>query len=97
MQPVGMFHLRQTRNNVAKHCNTLTSAGNINRASCLHQQEGGMPNEHWKLRGDLGRIVGLGVAALIAGWLYDPGICDDHRDVINADPIACLLDTDGCD
>ncbi len=56
-----------------------------------------MPNEHWKLRGDLGRIVGLGVAALIAGWLYDPGICDDHRDVINPDPIACLLDTDGCD
>jgi hypothetical protein len=96
MQPVGLLHLRQIRNIVAMHCNTLTSAGNTHRPFCSHQQEGGMPNEDWKLGGDVGRIVGLGVAALIAGWLYDPGMCDDHRDGINPDPIACLLDTDDC-
>lgn len=56
-----------------------------------------MPSEEWKFGGDLGRIVILGLAALIAGWLYSPDLCDDRRDTTGGDPIACLLDTDGCD
>jgi len=56
-----------------------------------------MSNEDWKLGGDLGRIVGLGLAAVVAGWLFAPGMCDRP---INIDPLACLLDADsgdGCD
>ncbi len=57
-----------------------------------------MPSEDWKFGGDLGRIVILGLAALIAGWLYCPDFCDDQSsDMAGGDPIACLLDTDGCD
>jgi hypothetical protein len=56
-----------------------------------------MPSEDWKFGGDLGRIVILGLAALIAGWLYSPDFCDDRRNMAGGDPIACLLDTDGCD
>lgn len=56
-----------------------------------------MPNEDWKLGSDLGRIIGLGLLALVAGWLYDPGLCEDRQDMSYADPVACLLDVDDCD
>src|SRR5579859_3685734 len=88
---------RQTRNIVAKRCNMLTSGGKAGLPFFLHQQEDRMPNEDWKLGSDLGRIIGLGLVALVAGWLYDPVLCEDRQDMSPPDPVACLLNVDDCD
>jgi hypothetical protein len=53
-----------------------------------------MPDETWRLGRDLGRVVGLGLIAIAAGWLYGAGPCGDRSEVVRGDPLACLLDAD---
>jgi hypothetical protein len=52
-----------------------------------------MPDDN-RLGRDLGWIIGLGVLAVIAGFLYDPGVDDQRVDIARMDPFAYLLDAD---